>query len=146
MTRSTRRGYLLVESAVAGGLLVAAMGVALALVVQGRAAISAGSNRATAAALLRSKTDEIASQTTCNASSSLVDVGAGFAGFQWSWQAASAAAMNDSNPPLTTGDAPLCAVAVTVEYPTTKNGTEDGTDGVTGNARARLQLTKMWRP
>ncbi len=140
------RGYLLIESAIAGGLLLAAIGVALALVAQARASVSSSANAASAAALLRSKADEIASQTTCPASSTLVDVGAGFPGFQWSWSAASSAAMLSSSPLLTSTDAPLCEVSVTVEYPVALRSRDDATDGVVGNGRARLHLSKMWRP
>lgn len=141
-----RRGYLLIESAIAGALLLAAASVAIALVAQSRARITEGANRAAAAALLRSKTDEIASQTTCPASSSLANVGADFPGFQWSWTAASAAAMGNSSPLLTSTDAPLCEVAVVVEYPVPIGSVEDPTDGTANNGRARLQLAKMWRP
>lgn len=140
------RGYLLIESAIAGGLLLAAIGVALALVAQARASVSSSANGASAAALVRSKVDEIASQTTCSASSVLVDVGAGFPGFKWSWSAGSAAAMSSSSPLLTTTDAPLCEVSVTVEYPVATRSRDDATDGVANNGRARLHLSKMWRP
>jgi hypothetical protein len=144
--RRRRRGYLLVESAVAGGLLLAAMGVALALVAQGRARISAGAHRASAAALLRTKADEIASQTTCAATSPLVDIGGDFPGFRWSWSAASAAAMNESAPLLTSSVAPLCEVAVTVEFPVARGAFDDPSDDVADNGRARLRLRKMWQP
>jgi hypothetical protein len=144
--RARPRGYLLLESAIGGALLLAAASVAIAMVLQSRSRVSEGANRASAAALVRSKADEIASQTSCTASSTLANVGTDFPGFQWSWSAGSAASMGHSNPLLTTADAPLCEVSVTVEYPVSRGSMEDGTDGVDGNGRARLRQTKMWRP
>jgi hypothetical protein len=139
------RGYLLIEAAIAGGLLVVAIGVALALVVQARTSVSSSANAAAAAALLRSKVDEIASQTVCPASSPLVDVGAGFPGFRWSWSADNAAVMTASAPALT-GAAPLCEVDVTVEYPVAVRSRDDASDGTVDNGRGQLRLSKMWRP
>jgi hypothetical protein len=146
MKSTRRRGYLLIETAIAGGVLLAAVGVAFALVAQGRTRISAGAKRVTAAALLSSKVDELASQTSCSGSSDLVDVGGDFPGMKWSWNVGNAGAMNTSSPLLTMADAPLCEAKVVVEFPVAVKSADDASDGVPDNGRARLELGRMWRP
>lgn len=136
--------YLVLEAMVGGALLGAAMAITLAMLLDGRTAMSFAANRASAAALGRAKADELASSSTCVGSSALVNVGADYPGFQWSWSAANAASMTASTPALSTEL--LCDATVTLEYPAKKGSAEDRTDGAPTNGRARLVMRRMWHP
>lgn len=120
LRRPRRRGYLLLEAAVAGALLSVVLASTLSLLAQARVQGSYAARRASAISLARAKMDEFVGVPTIVATSqSIIDVDpVDFPGIKWKWAVTDVSSTYASASPNGIGDVALFEIVVIVLYPT----------------------------
>jgi type II secretory pathway pseudopilin PulG len=142
--RGAKRGYLLAESMVAGGIIAVVLSVSVAFVAEGRKSVSTAAARQEAMSLARGKCDEIAATlpTATADQSTLVAVGGNFPGVRWQWA-------TNAAPTAASASTPAIVVAAreitcTVQYPAATGSVDDSASTGAGDGRASITVRKLW--
>lgn len=114
-----KRGYILLETVIAGGIVSIALATSVTMIASSRYETSMAARRAEASSLALGLADQLMTSTTSSTSQPLTAV-PDHSGFRAGFTVAPATAVrNASVPPLGSDDA-IDLIQVTVEYPTSR--------------------------